>query len=72
MRRVFDPKDEYEDTKGVTRIRKTKKDRQHIGQKNKNKRTNNDASLTPPLFIEMPVPSYEFVLMVSIWPLSTI
>jgi hypothetical protein len=31
----------YEDTKGVIRIRKSKKNRQHNGQKKKNKRTNN-------------------------------
>ena len=34
--------EESEDTKGVIRIRKSKKDRQHNGQKKKNKRTNND------------------------------
>jgi hypothetical protein len=32
-------KEEFEDTKGVIRIRKAKKDRQHNGQ---NKKTNND------------------------------
>ena len=31
-----------EDTKGVIRIRKSKKDRQHNCQKKKDKRTNND------------------------------
>jgi len=31
----------FEDTKGVIRIRKSK-DRQHNGQKKKDKRTNND------------------------------
>jgi len=31
-----------EDTKWVTRIRKSKKDRQHHGQKKQDKRTNND------------------------------
>ena len=45
-------KEEFEDTKGVTRIRKSKKDiqhngqkkkdRQYNGQKKKDKRTNND------------------------------
>ena len=35
-------KDELEDTKGVIRIRISKKNRQHNGQKNKYKRTNND------------------------------
>jgi len=34
--------DEFEDTKGLIRIRKSKKDRQHNGQKKKDKRTNND------------------------------
>ena len=33
--------EEYEDTKGIIRIRKSK-DRQHNGQTKKNKRTNND------------------------------
>jgi hypothetical protein len=33
---------EFKDTKGVTRIRKSKKDRQHTGQKKKDKMTNND------------------------------
>jgi len=33
---------EFEDTKGVIRIRKSKKDRQHNGQKKKDKKTNND------------------------------
>jgi len=35
-------KEELEDTKGVIRIRKSKKNRQHIAQKKKDKRTNND------------------------------
>ena len=34
--------EEFEDTKGVTRIRKSKKDRQHNDQKKKDKRTNTD------------------------------
>ena len=34
--------EEFEDTKGVIRIRKEKKNRQHNGQKKKDKRTNND------------------------------
>jgi len=33
---------EYEDFIGVIRIRKSKKDRQHNGPKQKDKRTNND------------------------------
>ena len=39
-------KEEFEDTKGVIRIRKSKKDGQHNGQKKKNKRTNNDLQNT--------------------------
>ena len=34
--------EEFEDTKWVIRIRKSKKDRQHNGQKKKDKGTNND------------------------------
>ena len=34
--------DEFEDTKGVIRIRELKKDRQHNGQKKKGKKTNSD------------------------------
>ena len=34
--------EELEDTIGVTIIRKSKKDRQHNGQRKKNKKTNND------------------------------
>jgi hypothetical protein len=34
-------KEEFEDTKGVIRIRKSKKNRQHNEQKKKYKRTNN-------------------------------
>ena len=34
--------EEFEDTKGVIRIRKLKKDRKHTGQKKKDKKTNND------------------------------
>ena len=33
---------EFVDTKGVIKIHKSKKDRQHNGQKKKDKRTNND------------------------------
>ena len=32
----YEPTKQFEDTKGVTRIRKSKKDRQHNGQKKKN------------------------------------
>ena len=35
-------KEEFEDTKGVTRIRKLEKDSQHNGQKKEYKWTNND------------------------------
>jgi len=35
-------KEMFEDTKGVIRSRNSNKDRQHIGQKKKDKRTNND------------------------------
>jgi len=35
-------KEEFEDTKGVIRFRKSKKNRQHNGQKKQDKRTNND------------------------------
>ena len=34
--------EEFENTKGVIRIRKSKKNRQHNGEKKKDKRTNND------------------------------
>jgi len=34
--------EEFEETKGIIRIRKPKKDRGHNGQKKKGKRTNND------------------------------
>jgi hypothetical protein len=35
-------KEEFEDTKGAIRIRMSKKNRQHNGQKKKDTRTNND------------------------------
>jgi len=34
--------EEFEDTKGLLRSRKLKKDKQHNGQKKNHKRTNND------------------------------
>jgi hypothetical protein len=34
--------EEFEDTKGVIKDRKSKKDRQHNGRKKTDKRTNND------------------------------
>jgi adenylate cyclase class IV len=39
-------KEEFEDTEGVIRIRKSKKNRQHNCQKKKDKRTNNDLQNT--------------------------
>ena len=38
-------KGEFEDTKGVIRICKSSKDRQHSGQKKKDKRRNNDLQI---------------------------
>jgi tRNA A-37 threonylcarbamoyl transferase component Bud32 len=35
------PEEGFEDTKGIIRIRKSKKYRQHDGQKKKDKRTHN-------------------------------
>ena len=35
----------FEDIKGVTRSRESKMDRQHNGQKKKDKRTNNDLQI---------------------------
>ena len=43
---------------GVIRMHKSKKDRQHNGQRKKEKGTNNDlqnTSLSPPFFMEMSV-----------------
>jgi hypothetical protein len=40
------PQEEFEDTKGVIKICKSKKDRQCNAQKKKNKRTNNDLQNT--------------------------
>ena len=39
-------KEEFEDTRGVIRICKSKKDRQHNGQKKRYKGTNNDLQNT--------------------------
>jgi arabinogalactan endo-1,4-beta-galactosidase len=44
--RVLYFKEEFEDIKGVIRIRVWKKNRQHNGQKKKYKRTNNDLKKT--------------------------
>ena len=37
--------EEFEDTKGVIRVRKSKNDRQHKYHKKKDKRTNNDLQI---------------------------
>ena len=42
FRTTFTKEEEFKDTKGVIRIRKSKKNRQHNGQKKNYKRTNND------------------------------
>jgi len=39
-------KEEFEDTKGVIGIHRSKKDRQHNGQNKKDKRRNNDLQST--------------------------
>jgi hypothetical protein len=39
---IIQKKEEFEDTKGVIRIRISKKNRQHNGQMKKYKRTNNN------------------------------
>jgi hypothetical protein len=39
--------EEFKDTKGLIRIRKSKKDRHHNGKKKKGKRTNNDLQNIP-------------------------
>ena len=43
--KLEEEKEEFEDTKGLNRIRKSKKDRQDNGQKKKVKRTNNDLQI---------------------------
>ena len=43
--KLEEKKEEFEDTKGLNRIRKSKKDRQDNGQKKKVKRTNNDLQI---------------------------
>jgi hypothetical protein len=49
--------EEFEDTKGVIRIRPSKKDKQHNDQKKKDKRTNNDLQdIHIKLKIEQPEP----------------
>jgi hypothetical protein len=51
------PEEEFEDTKGIIRIRKSKKDRQHDGQKKKDKRTNNyleNIHITPKIELHEP------------------
>ena len=48
IKQNLDYKDELEDIKGVIRIRKSKKNRQHNGQKKKYIRTNNDRVILNP------------------------
>ena len=42
---IFLQEEKFDDTKGVIKSRKSKKDRQYNGQKKKNKRTNNDLQI---------------------------
>ena len=49
-------KEEFEDTKGVIRIRILKKNRQHNGQAKKYKRTNNDLQN---IHIKLKIEKYE-------------
>ena len=44
-------KEEFEDTKGVIRIRNSKMERQHNGQKKKEKRTNSNLQNTTQLMV---------------------
>ena len=48
--------EEFEDTRGLIRIHKSKKDRQHNGQKKKYKRTNDDLQNT---HIKLKIESHE-------------
>jgi hypothetical protein len=48
--------EEFEDTKGAIRIRISKKNRQHSGQKKKYKRTNNDQQN---IYIKLKVEKHE-------------
>jgi hypothetical protein len=41
-KKIVQGEEEFKDTKGVIRIRNSKKDKQHNGQKIKDKRINND------------------------------
>jgi hypothetical protein len=43
---MLQSREDFVDIKGVIKIRKSKKDRQHNGQKKKDKRTNNDPDTT--------------------------
>jgi len=42
----FDMEEQFEDTKGAIRSRKSKKYRQHNDQKKEDKRTNNDVQIS--------------------------
>ena len=42
LKKIVQGEEEFKDTKGVIRIRNSKKDKQHNGQKKKDKRINND------------------------------
>jgi hypothetical protein len=48
--------EEFEDTKGIIRIRKSKKDRQLNGQKKKSNRTNTDLQN---IYIKLKIESHE-------------
>ena len=48
--------EEFEDTKGVNKIRMSMKNRQHNGQKKKYKRTNNDLQS---MHIKLKIEQYE-------------
>jgi hypothetical protein len=50
--------EEFEDTKGVIRIRISKKNKQHIDQKKKYKRTNNDLQNTTQLHRKQTISAY--------------
>jgi len=52
--------EEFEDTKGVIRIRKSKKTRQHNAQKKKCKKTNNDLQNMSGFREELVQPIYIF------------
>jgi hypothetical protein len=54
------PEEGFEDTKGIIRIRKSKKERQHDGQKKTDKRTHNYLeNIHKTLKIELHEPHYK-------------